>query len=140
MNRLNGWQRLRVLLSGVWALCLTGYAAYEYSRFPLEPFTTYASLPEQIRYADTSRFLFIELVQTPWKDGNPEGARIMQKTLAEAKTEQERQLSLNVLNSYDYRSGLSSSFFVVLVSGIIAFWALCYGCVFLFRWIRAGFK
>ena len=141
MKNLTGWQRLGIVISGLWVLGLSGYAAYEYSKFPLDPFTTYTdSTYEMVRHVDTSKFYFIEVVKILWKDNNPEAARVLQKSVDDTSTEQSRQIAREVLTSYDYRSGLSSFFFVALLGGLFGFWGISYGGITLFHWIRHGFQ
>jgi hypothetical protein len=108
--RLNGWQRTGVVLSIVWMLSIGGCGALEYLQVG-EP--TYY-------FVDT-----VEVHLPPAKDVDRPG----------------RELSLEeFMGIHAERHFRVDRLIAAMLVPLVLIWAFAYVCVFVIRWVAAGFK
>ena len=129
-----GWLRLGIVFSGLWVVALGSYAAFEFYTFPRWALNT----PEIT--AESKQFFFVGAMQAPWREREPQAAELARGWVKDAKTEEERKFNENLLNSTEHYAGLLPTFYLALIAGLAAFWALAFGGTFLLKWVRAGFR
>lgn len=139
---MSGWKRIGVVLSTIWTAMVFAYAAYEYSRFPLEPFTTYLSRPDYTVYEEAKNFNFIVILGTPGQEAISSAERTYyEKLIREAATESERQSYIASRDLIHYSSGVAWG---ILLSAILIpvglVWALSTIGFRTFVWVRKGFN
>src|SRR3990172_3396073 len=108
--RLNGWQRIGVVLSVVWALSIGGLGALEYAQ---EGDPTHY-------FVDT-----VKLDLPPAKDVNRPGRLLSFEEVVGYRVE------------HHFRT---DRLIVVILVPVILFWAIAYVCVLVVRWVAAGFR
>lgn len=108
MNRINGWQRIGIVLSVAWVLSVGGYGAFEHVKGG-----------ETYYFVDTVK---VNLPQAkdlvghgPFSDEEVFGYRI------------ERHFKFDRL-------------IAAMLVPVALFWVLAYICVYVARWIMAGFR
>jgi hypothetical protein len=112
MMHFAGWTRLGIVLSVVWTLMVSGYAAYEFYWFPI-PFNSEGSWGDLVKskqYEIDHDFYFVEVKESPYTN---EGG-----------------------SSIDYSSGLNVGFFLFLLGTLAGGWSLGYAA----RWVLRGFR
>lgn len=134
---MNGWQRIGVVLSILWLLSVTGYAAYERSLLPIRIFGQETEDPG-IDWHFAQRLLFIDI------DTRSAGNVIAQvERYRQAKTDEERKaIQANVNSALEpvYETSLKDIFWLCLLAPIAGLWILSYVAVFIARWVISGFS
>lgn len=138
---MSGWRRIGVVLSAIWTVMVLAYATYEYSRFPLEPLTTYLSRPDYTVYEKAKNFSFIVIRETPGQEAISSAERALyEKLIREATTESERQSWIAARDLVQYSSGVAWEFLLLAISLPIGLaWGLVRIGLSAFVWVRKGF-
>jgi hypothetical protein len=109
---MSGWTRLGIVLSLVWTLIVSSYAAYEFYWFPI-PFNSGGDWSGEVRsrqYEIDHNFYFVEVKESSYTNEGGSGT--------------------------DYSSGLDASFYLFLVGTLAGGWGLAYAA----RWVAWGFR
>jgi hypothetical protein len=120
--RLNGWQRIGIVLSVVWILSVGGRGALEYLQGSGEPYYAMRFLPalgEDYYFADS-----IQIPVPPPKDTHV-GSFV---TFEEAR---------GFRIEHHFRIGYLVA---AVFAPVVLLWLFAYLSVFVVRWVRAGFK
>lgn len=138
---MNGWRRLGLVFSAIWALVVTSYAVYEYFTFPLKPFVEYMGSTADSYEGDAKKFWFIRIVnETGEENHSSTELAYFDKLIREAKTQEEKQKLIDAKNVPSSKSGLSGMFFVALVLPLLVAWAIAYAGLATIRWVTCGFN
>lgn len=138
---MNGWKRLGIVFSAIWALVVTSYAVYEYFTFPLEPFVEYMGSTADSYEGDAKKFWFIRIVkETGGENLSSTERAYFDKLIREAKTQEEKQDLIDAKNVPSSKSGLSRMFFVALVIPLLIAWTIVYAGLATSRWVARGFN
>ncbi|OQW69223.1 MAG: hypothetical protein BVN34_06975 [Proteobacteria bacterium ST_bin12] len=139
---MNGWKRIGVVLSVIWALMVITYAIYEYSKFPLEPFTTYLSPPDSVTNEQAKNFYFVVIRGESGLEAKSSAELALYEELIRvAPTESDRQLQIAARDLTEYSSGVAWMTFlmsILLPVGLI--WGLSLAGYRILLWIRKGFN
>ena len=138
---MNGWKRLGLVFSTIWALVVTSYAVYEYFTFPLEPFVEYMGSTGDSYEGDAKNFWFIRIVKKTGGENLSSSERAyFDKLIREAKTQEEKQGLIDAKNVPSSASGLSGIFVAALVLPLLVGWAIVYAGLATTRWVARGFN
>src|SRR5258706_10499630 len=129
-------------MSALWGCVVIGIAAYEYSRFPIEPFATYLYRPDYSAYERAKEFHFINIKETPGIEVlSPSERELFEKYIREAKTESNRQQAIAARDLINYSAGVNwGSLLAAMFVPPIIFWLLCIIATKSVGWIAGGFK
>jgi hypothetical protein len=132
---MNGWQRLMVVVSGLWSLCVAGYYYYEYINFPVEHGIQHISIEENIQKR-ANNFYLISIKQISAIDDADRPK--FEKDYRDAATPEEKQFYYKMLNDYwRYESATNwGNLSVFLFLPIFLFLALSSSIL----WVTQGFK
>ena len=108
--RLNGWQRIGVVISVVWVLSVGGCGALEQVR---EGHSTYY-------FVDT-----VIVPVPPVKELNRPGRLLSDEEFLGLRTEHHFRVDRLI---------------AAMLVPVALFWVLAYACVFVVRWVAAGFR
>ena len=128
--RLNGWQRIGVILSAAWMLLAAGRGALEY----LHP-------SEEPNYLDDSVKVQVPVAK---KDIGQPGRWLSDEEFGLGQpgrllTDKE----VGIPDVYSYRIERNfrvDHLLVAILAPVILFWGFAYACIFLLRWVLAGFN
>jgi hypothetical protein len=134
---MNGWQRMGVVVSVLWALAVLGYAAYERSEMPIPVFSEVTRQPERGEWsvACDRVFLDCEAYSPP---SNAISAYL--DAYKNAKTEEEKISVSKQMPQTTWGTSFKGLFFIVLLLPIAVLWICAYAAVFAYAWIKQGFK
>lgn len=132
---MNGWQRLMVVISGLWCLCVSGYYYYEYINFPIDPEMNYTSLEPGIQSQASNFYLISIIMNERYPNGSDPD---IEKELRDAVTPEQKQFLYDVLhNSWIYTPETNwKHLFILLFIPIFLFLVLSNSI----RWVCRGFK
>lgn len=142
---MNGWQRIGVVISVIWASAVSCYAVYERLQMPV-PIFDVIQQPELRETSLECQKLFLECERN--KDTSGDVIRYL-FAVNEAKNENEKAALMKQLDAAqtksmeierEYVTTLKGLFYAVLLLPIILGWACSYLAIFLHRWIKQGFN
>jgi hypothetical protein len=129
---MKGWTRVGIVLSGVWAVVVVSFAAYEYSQFPIMDSNVHLA-------AANSRFIVIEEVAQ--QDAfSSSGRAFYEKLIKEAGSDAERAFYISARDRVHYLPRISIE--TVLISILLPIgmaWLLVSAGYLVFVWVRRGF-
>ena len=138
---MNGWVRIGIVLTVIWALLVSGYAIYELETFPMKPFVAYMGPLDSYYLEGAEKFFFIKI--TTKKNGDNLTSyekEYFDDEIRAAKTELEKLHLLEARNLQESTSGLNGTFFIFIILTAILGWVICYSGVAATKWIAGGFK
>lgn len=114
--RINGWQRIGVILSLLWIIFICGYGGYEYVQGP------------------NGTHYFVEIIKV---DTPPTPANSYEKSLSGER---------KILSFEEFagpppvRTFMFGRLIITIIAPLTFAWAIAYLCVIAVQWIAAGFK
>ena len=136
---MNGWQRLGIVLSVLWAMSVLGYAYFESRQVNMTPFRNY----EQVPVGAWERSMTMYLVRIERSSlGASSPYSLIQKYHA-ATSEEERveiRKQIDIVNQSTYSITPTSLLAELLFGPLTALWLLAYVSLAIWRWIAAGFR
>lgn len=133
---MNGWQRIGVILTGLWFFAICGYAIYERSLLPIKV------IGEETENPGDGWHVARELQFVEMHSSSPRAYIESFDRTVKAKTDEERRAAIEYhesLVSAVYETSLKDYFWLCLLTPIVTMWILSYSAIIVFKWVALGF-